>query len=120
MAVLFGSDMIGVHLTVDGLFQPPLDGKILKKILTDLPGRIDMNILSGPHVVQGCPENPGWTGFVIIDKSHISIHTFDDGNKISVDVFSCQHFEKETALSYLKNNINFTKTNTRYFERTED
>ena len=109
--------MIGVHLIVDGLFQPPLTGADLTHILEELPDRISMNILDGPHLVKGCQENPGWTGFVIIDKSHISIHTFEEGNKISVDVYSCKHFEKETVLNYLKDKINFLKLNTHYFER---
>ncbi len=112
--------MIGLHLIVDGIFKPPLDGGDIEKILSELPSRIDMNVIAGPVVVEGCPENPGWTGFVIIDKSHISIHTFDDGNRISVDVFSCKPFREETALSFLEERIRFEKKNVKMLTRSEE
>jgi S-adenosylmethionine/arginine decarboxylase-like enzyme len=89
--------------------EEPLDGDEVTFILNDLPGRIDMNILSGPTVVEGVPENPGWTGFVIIDKSHIAIHTFTANNTISVDVYSCKMFNEETVVEYLKKHIKFRK-----------
>lgn len=78
-----------------------------------------MNILAGPIVVEGVPQNPGWTGVVIIDKSHISIHTFDKGNLVSIDVFSCKPFDAEQALSYIRNRISLTRVNSQTLTRTE-
>jgi len=112
--------MIGYHLLIDGVFGNPINGEDLEIILSELPEKIGMNILSGPLVVKGCPENPGWTGFVIIDKSHISIHTFSEGNKISLDVFSCEIFDEHTALNYIKEHITFLKCKSRFIERNEE
>lgn len=112
--------MIGVHLIVDGVFEPPLGREEILGVLSGLPSEIDMKILSGPVVVEGVPENPGWTGFVIIDKSHISIHTFEEGNKISMDVFSCKPFDAEAALGYIRENISLKRINWRVLERSED
>jgi S-adenosylmethionine decarboxylase len=78
-----------------------------------------MHILAGPLIVEGVPENPGWTGFVIIDKSHISIHTFNNGNRISVDLFSCKIFDKNKVLEYLEKNIKMTQVSSRVVERCE-
>jgi S-adenosylmethionine decarboxylase len=70
----------------------------LREFLKKLPGTIDMSVLKGPEVVQGIPENPGITGFVIIDFSHISVHTFTKFGEALVDIFSCKPFEQENAI----------------------
>ena len=112
--------MIGQHLMVDGVFEPPLDGEAVETILRELLGVIGMHILHGPEVVEGCPENPGWTGFVIIDKSHISVHTFDEGSRVSVDVFSCQPFDVGEAQRFLDGKIDFRKVRSRTLTRSEE
>ena len=112
--------MIGHHLLIDGVFNNPINGEDLDIILTELPNRIGMKILSGPIIVKGCPENPGWTGFVIIDKSHISIHTFSEGNRISLDVFSCEIFKEKIAVEYIKEHISFSKFKSIFIERNEE
>lgn len=82
------------------------DEEGLKKFLKDLPGLIDMNILEGPLVARGIPENPGLSGFVIIDYSHISIHTFTNNSEALVDIFSCKPYDQDVAvdatLNYFK------------------
>jgi S-adenosylmethionine decarboxylase len=111
--------MIGLHLLVDGVMTHQIGKADLETILNELPGRIGMHILAGPLIVEGVPENPGWTGFVIIDKSHISIHTFNNGNRISVDLFSCKIFDKNKVLEYLEKNIKMTQVSSRVVERCE-
>jgi len=111
--------MIGVHLIVDSVMEHPMGKNEVENLLRELPSRIDMNILAGPYVVEGAPNNPGWTGFVIIDKSHISIHTFDEGNLVSIDVFSCKPFDAEQALSYIRSRVSLTRVNSRTLTRTE-
>jgi S-adenosylmethionine decarboxylase len=111
--------MIGLHLLVDGVMTRQIGKADIEAILNELPGRIGMHILAGPIVVEGVRENPGWTGFVIIDKSHISIHTFNDGNRISVDLFSCKIFETNKVLEYLEKRIRMTRVSSRVVERCE-
>ena len=112
--------MIGVHLIIDGVLHHNVDEEVGRRILSELPALIGMKVLAGPYVVEGVPENPGWTGFVIIDKSHISIHTFDESNAVSIDVFSCKTFDEEVALRYLEKHLPFKKINTRMLERSEE
>jgi S-adenosylmethionine decarboxylase len=111
--------MIGLHLTMDGVTDGPVDGVTVEKILRELPGRIGMSILAGPVVVRGRPGNPGWTGFVVIDKSHISIHTFDEGGRVSVDVFSCQPFDADEVRGYVERKLKLTRLNVRVVTRME-
>lgn len=82
------------------------DAEGLTQFLKTLPSAIDMHVLKGPEVAVGIPENPGISGFVIIDFSHISIHTFTKYNEALVDIFSCKPFDQESAkkavLDYFK------------------
>lgn len=73
--------------------------QMLHKFLTGLPSSIGMSILDGPLVTNGIPENPGLSGFVLIDFSHISIHTFTKHRQALVDIFSCKPFEQENAVN---------------------
>ena len=111
--------MIGLHLMLDGVTLQHADSQIIETILLELPGRIEMKILAGPVVVAGQPDNPGWTGFVIIDKSHIAIHTFTKGNRISIDVYSCQSFEADEVERYLHGKINMKRISRRLVTRSE-
>ena len=109
--------MIGLHFMVDGVYSEPVDRDTVERILMELPSLIGMSILSGPYVVEGVPENPGWTGFVIIDKSHISVHTFTETNTVSIDVYSCKSFDAEKVVAYLKDVISFREVSTRILTR---
>ena len=109
--------MIGLHLMIDGETQNSVNQETIKYILTDLPQRIDMHILEGPHIIQGVPENPGYTGIEVIDKSHIAIHTFNKNNTISIDIYSCKNFDVEKVVEYLKNYIDFKVITTRVIKR---
>lgn len=82
------------------------DTEGLEAFLNELPGTIGMTILHGPTVIEGVPANPGVTGFVIIDFSHISVHTFSATSQVFVDIFSCKEYDQEDAL----------KTTLAYFE----
>lgn len=74
------------------------DVKGLKIFLNKLPGVINMHTLTQPLIAEGIPENPGLTGFVIIDYSHISIHTFTNYGEALIDIFSCKAYSKESAI----------------------
>ena len=109
--------MIGLHLMIDGETEGDVSKEVIKHILTDLPPKIDMHILDGPHIIQGVPENPGYTGIEVIDKSHISIHTFTENNAISIDVYSCKPFHAKKVVDYIKNQIKFKEITTRTITR---
>ncbi len=109
--------MIGMHLTVDGVMRVRVSGREILRVLRGLPQEIGMKVLSGPYIVEGSPDNPGWTGVVIIDKSHIAIHTFDLKSLISIDIYSCKPFDGEAVLRYLKSSLPLGRFSYRSFIR---
>lgn len=82
------------------------DANTLYKALDELPGKIGMTKLTLPYIVFAPGNNTkdpgGWSGFVIIQESHISLHTFAKRRFVTIDVYSCKEFDVETALSYFK------------------
>lgn len=88
----------GEHLTIDAYRcnSKLLDEKsIVLGALDCLPEHLGMKKLSEPHVhfAEGTgPKDPGgWSGYVIIEESHISIHTFPFFEFASIDVYTCQN-----------------------------
>jgi S-adenosylmethionine decarboxylase len=119
----------GEHMTIDGYGGDPKllnDKKLIFSVLADLPKTLGMRTLSEPMVVSapdnGIKDPGGWSGFVIIAESHISIHTFPKRCFISADVYSCisgmptekikDYFTEAFKLSDIE--TNFIKRGTRY------
>ena len=72
-----------------------LDQERVRRCLSELPGSIGMRILAEPAVhwaePNGINDPGGWSGFVVIAESHISIHTFPTRRFASIDVYSCRN-----------------------------
>ncbi|MES2213893.1 MAG: adenosylmethionine decarboxylase [Patescibacteria group bacterium] len=121
----------GEHLTIDGYGgdQELLNNKeIVERALSELPTLLGMHTICEAVVVSAPANNlkdpGGWSGFVMIAESHISIHTFPARGFVSIDVYTCQNglgIEKikgyfNTAFSLRDQEINFIKRGTRYPE----
>lgn len=100
----------GEHLTIDGYGGNPelLNSQTLvQEVLTDLPKVLGMHTLSAPQVVEapdnGLKDPGGWSGFVIIAESHISVHTFPRRGFVSIDVYTCQNgLDQDMIKQYFK------------------
>jgi len=73
------------------------DKKGLSRFMKKTVESIGMSVIAGPTVVEGIPENPGLSGFAILDFSHISIHTFTAHDEALIDIFSCKPFDIPTV-----------------------
>jgi S-adenosylmethionine decarboxylase len=88
----------GEHLMIDGYRGDKdllNDKDLVLDFLTNLPGILGMHALAEPQIVLA-PDNDkkdpgGWSGFVIIAESHISIHTFPRRGFVSADVYTCKN-----------------------------
>lgn len=88
----------GEHLTYDGYGgeYDALDCReTVVHALNDLVAALGMTLLGGPDVYRA-PANDkkdpgGWTGMVVLQESHISIHTFPARGFISADVYTCKN-----------------------------
>lgn len=123
------SEHFGEHLTIDGYggdFDSLNSSRILLEILEELPRILGMHALTRPVVVEA-PDNNlkdpgGFSGFVIIAESHISLHTFPKRGFISADVYTCQNgLDRERIERYLtekfslkETEINFVIRGTKY------
>ena len=119
----------GEHLTIDGYGgnkEKLNDKKLVFKILDELPELLHMGKLSKPEVYFAPGNNGkdpgGWSGFVVIVESHLSIHTFPGRNFLSADVYTCKNgMDTKFIISYFKKIFglkdieqNFIKRGTRY------
>ena len=85
-----------------------------------------MSILGGPEVYRAEANNKkdpgGWTGMVVLQESHISIHTFPARGFLSADVYTCQNgLDVETIKVFFRSRfgisdeeVNFLRRGTRY------
>jgi len=97
----------GPHLVYDGYGCPvsrleDLNG--LYRLLDALPERIHMTRIMPPYVFRhrSAQGDEGYSGFVLIAESHISIHAFPSRRYVNADIFSCAPFDVETALAELR------------------
>lgn len=115
----------GEHLTLDGYGGDPAqlnDRELVCRILDELPELLGMNKLAEP-VVYFAPENGGkdpggWSGFVVIAESHISIHTFPARKFLSADVYSCKNGMNSTFIEiYFKDVFSLQEIETHFIKR---
>lgn len=98
----------GEHFTIDGYggsHRTLNDKKIVRLVLEELPDILGMKKLCDPQIYSA-PDNHkkdsgGWSGFVVIVESHISVHTFPARGFLSADVYSCKSgMDKEKIKKY--------------------
>lgn len=107
-----GKTTFGMHLMLDAYgvpFDKLDDMKLVFKFLTEVSKVIGMVPISTPFVVNADETSSGFdpggiSGFVMIQESHISLHTFSKRGFFSLDVYSCSNFEDEieNLLDYVK------------------
>lgn len=98
------------------------DKKLVEKMLSELPKKIDMHIVMGPFVefIEGndLKDPGGYSGFVVIAESHISIHTFPARRFVSADVYTCTNkLNKKFVLDYFKKAFNLKKLEVNFVKR---
>ncbi len=119
----------GEHLMIDGYGgnAEKLNSKeLVLQSLEELPEKVEMKKLAKPEVYWAEPNHikdpGGWSGFVVIAESHISIHTFPAKGFVSIDVYTCRNgMDTEFIKNYFKQifeledmEVNFVKRGTRY------
>ena len=97
----------GLHLMLDMYHCDAAalnDKSLVENILNTLPEKLGMHKLTEPVVVYAEPNNikdsGGYSGFVMIQESHISIHTFAKRGFVTIDVYSCTQFDTDACVNY--------------------
>jgi S-adenosylmethionine decarboxylase len=123
------TENFGEHFMLDGYFGSAAklnDEKLVLDFLNDLVKKLDMHKLAEPTILfapGSCKKDPGgWSGFVVISESHISIHTFPKRGFVSIDAYSCKNgmdtglIENYTVETFELKELetNFTKRGKKY------
>lgn len=76
---------------------------VLYHVLLNFPKSIGMRRIGYPHIIHvDDPEIKGLSGFVFLMESHVSIHTYELQGFITADVYSCKHFDTDSAVKRLE------------------
>lgn len=115
----------GEHLMIDGYggaFEALNDRNRVHTCLEDLVKKCEMNKLSDAHVFYAKGNNDkdsgGWSGYIIIQESHISIHTFPRRGFLSADVYTCKNgMDRDLIISFLKEVFELKETEVHFVKR---
>lgn len=76
---------------------------LLREVLEEYPNRINM-VKVGPaelrYIKTSSPLDDGYSGFVIIATSHVSLHAWAPYRMLNLDVFSCEEFSVEDVVAF--------------------
>lgn len=79
------------------------DEAFLRGVLEEYPDRINM-IKVGPaelrYIKTSSPLDDGYSGFVIIATSHVSLHAWAPYKMINIDIFSCEDFSIKEVIAF--------------------
>lgn len=115
----------GEHLTIDGYkgnHDKLNDHNTVLECLNELPKLTGMHQLAKPEVYFA-PANDlkdcgGWSGFVVIAESHISIHTFPKRGFVSIDVYTCKNgMDKKFISDYFTEKFGLKGIETHFIRR---
>jgi S-adenosylmethionine decarboxylase len=115
----------GEHLTIDGYGGDPAklnDRETVLKFLEELPEKTGMHKIIEP-VLKSFEGNEikdpgGYSGFVMIAESHISVHTFPNRKFVSMDVYTCKNgMDTEFICNYAKELFNLEEVEVNLIKR---
>ena len=115
----------GEHITIDGYGGDPArlnNKKTIAATLTKLCAALHMQPLMKPMVVSA-PDNHakdpgGWSGFVVIAESHISIHTFPKRRFLSADVYTCKNgVDQKYVVDFFKKQFKLKSVEKHFIKR---
>jgi len=115
----------GEHLMIDGYggsYEKLNDRAVVLRCLNELPEDLGMSKLAEPVVYQapgnGAKDPGGWSGFVVIAESHISVHTFPARGFVSIDVYTCKNgLDNRYTVKYFKEAFDLQDTEENFVER---
>jgi S-adenosylmethionine decarboxylase len=115
----------GVHFTLDGYGGNPEklnDPELMQNIFEELLVMLGMEKLTEPVVKYAEPRNikdsGGYSGFVMIVESHISIHTFPKKRFVSIDAYTCKdEMDEKKVEKYFCDAYDLQETEVQFFKR---
>ena len=105
-----------------GSYEKLNDQSFVLSCLQELPEKLGMKKLADPEVyfAEGNDKKDpgGWSGFVVIMESHISVHTFPARGFVSIDVYTCQNdIDRDRIVGYFSDKFDLSDTEVNFFVR---
>ena len=112
-------------MTLDGYggnFEKLNNKEIVLECLENLPNLLGMKKLAEPEVYfskgNSLKDPGGWTGFVVIEESHISVHTFAGRGFVSADAYTCKNgMDCDFIIKYFKDKFELKEVETNFIKR---
>lgn len=99
-----GGLLVHRHLIVRAeVLKPFQDCDLAERWIRELVSKINMKILSGPHVMYSdMPGNRGLTAAAVIETSHIVLHLWDEVQPAlaQLDIYTCSCLDLQTAFGH--------------------
>lgn len=88
----------------------------VKKVLNDIVEELQLSKVNESFKQF---EPIGVTGFILLEESHVSIHTWPEHQFAAVDIFSCKPFDAKKIQDLLMTSFNSDKVVIKQIERGE-
>lgn len=108
------------HIVYDVWLDDP---EILKYVILLEQIITDAALAGGAHIIHSRWhqfEPWGVTGFLLLQESHISIHTWPEENFAAIDVFPCGSMNTQLILQTLKGSLNPSQEKVTYLTRGDE
>ena len=90
------------RLLIEGFYTAPLNKSVIKDYFYTISESLQLQIYGEPIIFtpggEGKKENQGYDAFIPLIDSGISFYGWTDTQFISVIIYTCKDFEKETAI----------------------
>ena len=76
---------------------------LLRQVLNEYPACIGMEKVSPVElhdIKTSDPLDDGFSGFVIIATSHVSLHAWPPYGMVNIDIFSCEDFDVNDTITF--------------------
>ncbi len=70
------------------------------------------------YIKTSNPLDDGYSGFVIIAQSQVSLHAWAPYCMVNLDIFSCEEFDTEDAVAFARRMFQTTEMEMNVIERT--
>jgi S-adenosylmethionine decarboxylase len=93
---------------------------LLRQVLDQYPTRIGMEKVSPVELRDIKTSNPlddGFSGFVIIATSHVSLHAWPPYGMVNIDIFSCEDFDVNDTIAFAQQMFQTNDVEARVVER---
>jgi len=110
----------GTHIILDCRDVPAdvcLDDKRLLEAAADAAVAGGATVINTSRYRFGHDSPPGCTVFVMMDASHISVHTYADEGKMAIDVFACGDADASAIAKHLKAQLALSNCAAKTMER---